>query len=41
MSEAEAHKGPSLVIAYAPCAMHGISSMSESQTDAKMAVDSG
>lgn len=31
LAEAEAHRGPSLVIAYAPCAMHGISSMGDSQ----------
>lgn len=41
-SEAEAHKGVSLVIAYAPCAMQGPDGgMSKSQTDAKLAVDSG
>lgn len=41
MAEAEAHHGPSLVIAYSPCAMHGIASMGVSATDAKLAVDSG
>jgi len=41
-SEAEAHKGPSLVIAYAPCAMHGIAEgMGESAKDAKTAVETG
>lgn len=41
LAEAEAHPGPSLVIAYSPCAMHGISSMGVSANDAKLAVDSG
>ena len=37
LSEAEAHKGPSLVIAYSPCAMHGIAEgMGESAKDAKV-----
>eukprot|EP00887_Chlorella_sp_A99_P003750 scaffold7.g3750.t1 len=40
MAEAEAHPGPSLVLAYAPCAMHGMN-MSESATDVKAAVDAG
>lgn len=41
-SEAEAHKGPSLIIAYAPCAMHGIAEgMGESGKDAKLAVETG
>lgn len=36
-SEAEAHRGPSLIIAYAPCAMHGIAEgMGESAKDAKV-----
>ncbi len=40
--EAEAHKGPSLIIAYAPCINHGIvKGMAYSQTEAKLAVDSG
>lgn len=41
MAEAEAHPGPSLVIAYSPCAMHGIANMGTSANDAKLAVDSG
>ncbi|GAB4824108.1 hypothetical protein N2152v2_011154 [Parachlorella kessleri] len=42
LSEAEAHPGPSLVVAYAPCAMHGITEgMKEAQRDARLAVDSG
>ncbi|KAI8468670.1 MAG: thiamine diphosphate-binding protein [Monoraphidium minutum] len=42
MSEAEAHPGVSLVVAYAPCALQGPDGgMSKSQTDAKMAVDTG
>ena len=41
MAEAEAHPGPSLLIAYSPCAMHGIASMGSSASDAKLAVDSG
>jgi hypothetical protein len=42
MTEAEAHPGVSLVIAYAPCALQGPDGgMSKSQTDAKMAVDTG
>jgi len=42
MSEAEAHPGVSLVIAYAPCALQGPDGgMSKSQTDAKMAVETG
>lgn len=41
-SEAEAHKGPSLVIAYSPCAMHGITEgMGESGAGAKIAVETG
>ena len=40
--EAEAHKGPSLVIAYAPCINQGIrKGMGKSQEEAKQAVDSG
>lgn len=42
LAEAEAHPGPSLVVAYAPCAMHGVAGgMSEAGRDAKMAVDCG
>jgi pyruvate-ferredoxin/flavodoxin oxidoreductase len=40
MSEAEAYKGPSLIIAYAPCINHGIN-MGRSLAEAKRAVDSG
>ena len=40
--EAEAHKGPSLVIAYAPCINHGIAkSMKVSQAEQKLAVECG
>lgn len=38
--EAERYKGPSLIIAYAPCINHGIN-MSKSQNEMKMAVESG
>ncbi len=38
--EAEAHKGPSIIMAYAPCIAHGIN-MSKSQTEAKRAVEAG
>ena len=38
--EAEAHKGPSIILAYAPCIAHGIN-MSKSQTEAKRAVEAG
>ena len=42
LKEAEAHKGPSLVIAYAPCINHGISAgMSVTQAEQKAAVDCG
>lgn len=41
-TEAEAHKGPSLIIAYAPCAMQGMhDGMGESAKDARAAVDTG
>ena len=40
ISEAEAYKGPSLIIAYAPCINHGIN-MGKSQAEAKKAVESG
>jgi len=38
--EAERYKGPSLIIAYAPCINHGIN-MSKSQNEGKLAVESG
>ena len=42
LKEAEAYKGPSLIIAYAPCINHGISKgMANSQLEAKLAVQSG
>ncbi|MDR3176633.1 MAG: pyruvate:ferredoxin (flavodoxin) oxidoreductase [Desulfovibrio sp.] len=42
LREAEAHKGPSLVIAYAPCINHGIrKGMSKVMEESRMAVDSG
>ena len=42
LKEAEAHKGPSLIIAYAPCINHGISNgMGVAQTEEKMAVECG
>jgi pyruvate-ferredoxin/flavodoxin oxidoreductase len=42
MKEAEAYKGPSLIIAYAPCINHGIKEgMTKSVQEAKKAVDSG
>ncbi len=40
--EAEAYKGPSLIIAYAPCINHGIKGgMSRTQTREKLAVEAG
>jgi pyruvate-ferredoxin/flavodoxin oxidoreductase len=40
--EAEAYKGPSLIICYAPCINHGIKAgMGKSQNRIKLAVDSG
>lgn len=40
--EAEAHKGPSVIIAYAPCINHGIASgMAKTQEEQKKAVDCG
>ncbi len=40
--EAEAYKGPSLIIAYAPCINHGIRiGMTKSQTREKQAVEAG
>ncbi len=42
MAEAEAHNGPSLVIAYAPCINHGIKSgMGKTQEQTKKAVEAG
>jgi pyruvate-ferredoxin/flavodoxin oxidoreductase len=40
ITEAEAYKGPSLIIAYAPCINHGIN-MGKAQQEAKKAVESG
>eukprot|EP00878_Enallax_costatus_P018476 GHUV01019451.1.p1 GENE.GHUV01019451.1~~GHUV01019451.1.p1 ORF type:complete len:572 (+),score=182.65 GHUV01019451.1:295-2010(+) len=41
-AEAEAHKGVSIIVAYAPCAMHGISKgMGCSAVEARAAVDVG
>ena len=42
IAEAEAHKGPSLIIAYAPCEMHSIKGgMTNCQLEMKKAVDCG
>lgn len=42
MKEAVEHKGPSLIICYAPCINHGIKSgMSNAQNEMKLAVNSG
>jgi pyruvate-ferredoxin/flavodoxin oxidoreductase len=42
IKEAEAYKGPSLIIAYAPCINHGLKSgMAKSVNEAKKAVESG
>ena len=42
IAEAEAHKGPSLIIAYAPCEMHSIKGgMTNCQKEMKKAVDCG
>jgi len=38
--EAEAYKGPSIIMAYSPCIAHGINMM-ESQTEQRLAVESG
>ena len=38
--EAEAHNGPSIILAYAPCMLHGIN-MSKSQVEEKRAVEAG
>ncbi|MBR4870083.1 MAG: 4Fe-4S dicluster domain-containing protein, partial [Oscillospiraceae bacterium] len=40
--EAEAHKGPSVIVAYTPCTAHGIrAGMAKVQEEMKRAVDSG
>lgn len=42
MREAEAYKGPSLIIAYSPCIAHGISAgMGQTQEQEKRAVEAG
>ncbi|MBI9076357.1 MAG: pyruvate:ferredoxin (flavodoxin) oxidoreductase [Desulfatibacillum sp.] len=42
IKEAESYKGPSLILAYAPCINHGIKKgMGKSQEEEKLAVDSG
>ena len=42
VTEAERHKGPSVIIAYTPCISHGIKSgMQDAQAEMKRAVDSG
>lgn len=42
IQEAEAHNGPSIIMAYSPCIAHGIKGdMRMSQVEAKRAVDSG
>ena len=42
LKEAEAHKGPSLVIAYAPCINHGLAAtMAMTQAEQKKAVECG
>ncbi len=42
VKEAEEHKGPSVIIAYTPCAAHGIKAgMSNVQQEMKRAVDAG
>ena len=42
LKEAEAHPGPSLIIAYAPCINHGLSNgMGKSQNEQKLAVECG
>lgn len=42
LREAEAHKGPSVIIAYAPCVAHGIrAGMHQVQQEMKRAVDAG
>ncbi len=39
--EAAAYNGPSIILCYAPCIMHGIKSMMQTQTEQKRAVDCG
>ncbi len=42
LKEAESYRGPSLIIAYAPCISHGIvKGMAYAQPESKLAVDSG
>ena len=42
MKEAEAHQGPSIIIAYAPCIEHGIKGgMTNSSSEQKLVVESG
>ena len=42
LAEAEAHKGPALVIAYAPCIAHGLKAgMGKTQDQTKKAVEAG
>ena len=42
MQEAEAYHGPSLIIGYAPCEMHGLKGgMTNCQSEMKKAVDAG
>jgi pyruvate-ferredoxin/flavodoxin oxidoreductase len=42
IAEAEAYPGPSLIIGYAPCEMHGVKGgMTNCQTEMKKAVDAG
>lgn len=42
IQEAEAYKGPSIIIAYSPCINHGIKKgMSKSQTEMKLATECG
>ena len=42
ITEAEAYKGPSLIIAYAPCINHGVKAgMGKAQAEAKRAVEAG
>ena len=40
IKEAEAHDGPSIILAYAPCMLHGIN-MAKSQVEQKRAVEAG
>ena len=42
LKEAEAHKGPSLIIAYAPCINHGlVNGMGKAMAEEKLAVECG